>query len=127
MKEIEEMAKKICGRDYATCLDCVNETKRIIKHANINECECYCYAKKFYNAGYRKVGDEYEVIKGYLPYTKKLEAAVRKETAKELFVKIEPTITTHFYGSIEEDITANLIYKGILAVFKNYGVEIEGE
>ena len=84
-------------------------------------------AEALYNAGYRKVGDEYEYIKGYLPYTKKLEAAVRKETAKELFVKIEPTITTHFYGSIEEDITANLIYKGILAVFKNYGVEIEGE
>ena len=116
MKEIEEMAKKICGRDYATCLDCVNETKRIIKHANINECECYCYAKKFNNAGYRKVGDEYEFIKGYLPYTKKLEAAVSKATAKE--------IVQWVYNMQKACYTDDAILGHLMA---KYGVEIEGE
>ena len=116
MKEIEEMAKKICGRDYATCLDCVNETKRIIKHANINECECYCYAKKFYNAGYRKVGDEYEFVKGYLPYTKQLKEQVRKATAKEILQTLYNNLKNPQFFKVY-----------IETIAEKYGVEIEGE
>ena len=45
-KQIEEMAKVICGNNK----DC----KTCVHHFEIRECGCLFYAKRIYDAGYRK-------------------------------------------------------------------------
>lgn len=81
-------------------------------------------AEAYYNAGYRKVGDEYEYVKGYLPYTKKLEAAVRKETAKEI---LESIFDELMCGDLGEFCGRGWIFDvdEAKAYFEKYGVEIE--
>ena len=54
-KQIEEMAKVICGsnKDCKTC----------VHHFEIKECGCLFYAKRIYEAGYRKQSEGEWIIK----------------------------------------------------------------
>lgn len=53
-KQIEEMAKSCCSRAYKTCKECIKESEKILGKVDIYECECYSYASRFFNKGYRR-------------------------------------------------------------------------
>ena len=54
-KQIEEMAKAVCHLDR-TCDECMTSF----------ECKAMTYAKRFYNAGYRKASEIFEEIEDVL-------------------------------------------------------------
>lgn len=62
-EQIEEMARSCCGRPYKTCEECIKESKKIFGRININDCESWAYARRFFNQGYRKVVDGKEKSK----------------------------------------------------------------
>ena len=73
-KQIEEMAKSVCHLDR-TCDECMTSFK----------CKAMTYAKRFYNAGYRKADEVVEEI------FKAFRAEIRSEIARneELFAEDE--------------------------------------
>ena len=85
-KHIEEMARTICSRPYRTCEACVKESEKVLGKTDIDDCECYLYAKRFYNVGYRKEKDTAEefgkFILGLFPSDRSY-AIISKSTIKE--------------------------------------------
>lgn len=61
-KQIEEMARSCCSRIYKTCEECIKESEKVFGKTDIDDCECYSYARKFFNKGYRKVRENEIVI-----------------------------------------------------------------
>ena len=57
-KQIEEMAKTVCHLDR-TCDQCMTSF----------ECKAMTYAKRFYNAGYRKASEIFEEIEKQIDVT----------------------------------------------------------
>lgn len=63
-EQIEEMARSCCGRSrtYKTCEECIKESEKVFGKTDIGDCECYSYARRFFNKSYRKVSEDEIVI-----------------------------------------------------------------
>lgn len=93
----------------------INEMYNTLRHKGLIEFDKE-NAEALYNAGYRKVGEEYEYIKGYLLYTKQLKEQVRKETAKEILQTL--------YNNNERPQFMEVYIKTLA---DKYGVEVEND
>lgn len=57
-EQIEEMARNCCSRSriYKTCKECIKESEKVFgRNITFAECDCYSYARKFFNKGYHKI------------------------------------------------------------------------
>ena len=87
-KHIEEMARTICSRPYRTCEACVKESEKVLGKTDIDDCECYLYAKRFYNVGYRKEKDTAKEILGAIITAGTVDGEwAQKDTIKKLAEK----------------------------------------
>ena len=81
-KQIEEMAKSVCHLDR-TCDECMTSF----------ECKAMMYAKRFYDAGYRKASDVARNIFGNLRILGHIDfdgnICIRKDSFEELEKKYE--------------------------------------
>ena len=89
-EQIEEMARSCCSRTYKTCEECIKESEKIFGKTDIDDCECYSYARRFFNKGYRKT-----------IWHKVAEDDLPKEDCEVIFV----SDTGYHYGGIYVKIT----------------------
>jgi len=121
-KQIEEIAKIMCGND---CEECAKESANFygqtLEEARNNKCLLKNCAKTLYNAGYRKIED-YEVVISKDEYERLNDTVnlrkVRKETAKDILNK------GHKYLINSNDkAVAFSCFLGVLE--HDYGVKVE--
>ena len=95
-KQIEEMAKAVCHLDR-TCDECMTSF----------ECKAMMYAKRFYEAGYRKVDDIFEdIFEGRLEVVNKKSGDKLKkasDVAEEIFAEIEKILNRIYNTYVFED------------------------
>lgn len=65
-EQIEEMARSCCSRTYETCKECIKESEKVFGKIDLDDCECYFYASRFFNKGYHKIV-WHKVAEGDLP------------------------------------------------------------
>ena len=95
-KQIEEMAKIMCGND---CEECAKESaefyKQTLEEARNNKCLLKNCAKTLYEQGYRKLPEDSVVLsrEEYIDlsrnYVGEQVAQARKETAEKIYTKIK--------------------------------------
>lgn len=127
-KQIEEMAKVMCGND---CEECAKESaefyQQTLEEARNNKCLLKNCAKTLYNAGYRKLPEDSVVLsKGaYESLSSKAKANVvnaveiRKETAEKILQPLYDACKDDSYGQVVVDFAI------LERLAKQFGVEIK--
>ena len=77
-KQIEEMAKAVCHLDR-TCDECMTSF----------ECKAMMYAKRFYDAGYRKIYDDHQRQCTCYALGCQMAEELKRKVAREIFEEAE--------------------------------------